>query len=87
MFTLGLNHIGHAASAVSTVLHLPERGRTVAPTLLTLAGFTPVQVELLIGGFLVTVQGAAIMLRRLKSHLPKHAVSRQNASSAVSGRH
>jgi hypothetical protein len=34
MIALGLNHIGHAASAVSTVLHLPERSRTVAPTLL-----------------------------------------------------
>ncbi len=80
MIALGLNHIGHAASAVSTVLHLPERSRTVAPTLLTLAGFTPVQVEVLIGGFLVTVQAANIALHRLKSHLPTHGSSGQSAS-------
>jgi hypothetical protein len=73
MIALGLNHIGHAASAVSTVLHLPERGRTMAPTLLTLAGFTPVQVELLIGGFLVALQGMVIAILRVKSHLPNRS--------------
>jgi hypothetical protein len=71
MFALGLNHIGHTASAVSTVLHLPQKSRAVAPVLLSLAGFTPVQVELLIGGFLVSVQGAGLAFNRLKSHLPK----------------
>jgi hypothetical protein len=87
MIALGLNHIGHAASAVSTVLHLPERGRTVAPALLTLAGFTPVQVELLIGGFLLTVQGIYVALRRYKSHLPNHIASRQSPSHGFLSRH
>jgi hypothetical protein len=70
MVTLGLNHIGHAAAAVSTVLNLPERGRAAAPTLLTLAGFTPMQVELLVTGFVVTVASASALATRLKGHFP-----------------
>jgi hypothetical protein len=87
MFAQGLHHIGHAASAVSTVLHLPERGRTVAPTLLTLAGFTPVQVELLIGGFLVTIQGVDIALRRIKSHLPNGLAGRHSSNQGSTSLH
>jgi hypothetical protein len=87
MFAQGLHHIGHAASAVSTVLHLPERGRTVAPTLLTLAGFTPVQVELLIGGFLVTIQGVDLALRRFKSHLPHGMAARQSSAQGTPALH
>lgn len=87
MITLGLNHIGHAASAVSSVLHLSERTRTAAPALLTLAGFTPVQVELLIGGFLVTVQAADIALRRFKSHLPNRIAIRHSLPPTSSSRH
>ena len=87
MFAQGLHHIGHAASAVSAVLHLPERGRTVAPTLLTLAGFTPVQVELLIGGFLVTIQGVDIALRRIKSHLPNGQAARHSSTQGSTSLH
>ena len=78
MFAQGLHHIGHTASAVSAVLHLPERSRSAAPVLLTLAGFTPVQVELLIGGFLVAVQTASVAFGRFRSHLPSTVSLRQD---------
>lgn len=81
MFVTGLNHIGHAASAVSTVLNLPERGRSIAPTLLTLAGFTPVQVEVLIGGFVMTLASANLIVHRVKSYLPNHVFARHSQRS------
>jgi hypothetical protein len=64
MIVAGFNHIGHTVSAVSTVLNIPERGRAAAPALLTLAGFTPVQVEVLISGFVVALAGLQLILRR-----------------------
>jgi hypothetical protein len=70
MFVAGLNHIGHAASAVSTVLNLPERGRSAAPALLTLAGFTPVQVEILISGFVMALTSTLLIAQRAKAYLP-----------------
>jgi hypothetical protein len=70
MFFAGLNHIGHAASAVSTVLNLPERGRSAAPALLTLAGFTPVQVEILISGFVMALTSTLLIAQRARAHLP-----------------
>jgi hypothetical protein len=70
MFIAGLNHIGHAASAVSTVLNLPERGRHAAPALLTLAGFTPVQVEVLMTGFFMTLASTLLIAQRAKRYLP-----------------
>ena len=70
MFVVGLNHIGHAASAVSTVLNLPERGRSAAPALLTLAGFTPVQVEILISGFVMALTSTLLIVQRARSYLP-----------------
>jgi len=70
MFVAGLNHIGHAASAVSTVLNLPERGRSAAPALLTLAGFTPVQVEILISGFVMALTSTLLIAQRAKGYLP-----------------
>jgi hypothetical protein len=70
MFVAGLNHIGHAASAVSTVLNLPERGRSAAPALLTLAGFTPVQVEILISGFVMALTSTLLIVQRAKGYLP-----------------
>jgi len=78
MFIAGLNHIGHAASAVSTVLNLPERGRNAAPTLLTLAGFTPVQVEVLITGFVMTLASTLLIVRRVRSYLPSHIYARRH---------
>jgi hypothetical protein len=86
MIALGLNHIGHAAAAVSTVLNLPERGRTAAPTLLTLAGFTPVQVELLISGFVLALAGAQATAVRLKGHLPMRVFAR-HTPAVLSHRH
>jgi hypothetical protein len=70
MFVAGLNHIGHAASAVSTVLNLPERGRSAAPALLTLAGFTPVQVEILISGFVMALTSTLLIAQRARGYLP-----------------
>ena len=70
MFVAGLNHIGHAASAVSTVLNLPERGRSAAPALLTLAGFTPVQVEILISGFVMALTSTLLIAQRARTYLP-----------------
>ena len=70
MFVAGLNHIGHAASAVSTVLNLPERGRSAAPALLTLAGFTPVQVEILISGFVMALTSTLLIVQRARGYLP-----------------
>jgi hypothetical protein len=75
MFIAGLNHIGHAASAVSTVLNLPERGRSAAPALLTLAGFTPVQVEVLITGSVMALASANLIVRRAKNYLPKRVAA------------
>jgi hypothetical protein len=70
MIVAGLNHIGHSMAAVSTVLNIPERGRTAAPALLTLAGFSPVQVEVLITGFVVALAGLQLMLRRVRGLMP-----------------
>ena len=70
MVTLGLNHVGHVVSGLSAAVHHPERTKAVAPVMLTLFGFTPVQVELLIGGFAVSVQAARLALSRARSHLP-----------------
>ena len=70
MFIAGLNHIGHAASAMSTVLNLPERGRSAAPALLTLAGFTPVQVEILISGFVMALTSTLLIAQRARTYLP-----------------
>jgi hypothetical protein len=81
MFIAGLNHIGHAASALSSVLNLPVRGRHAAPTLLTLAGFTPVQVEVLITGFVMSLASANLIARRVKSHLPNRVLARHSQGS------
>jgi hypothetical protein len=78
MFVAGFNHIGHAASALSTVLNLPERGRNAAPTLLTLAGFTPVQVEVLITGSVMALASANLIVRRAKNYLPNRVLARHS---------
>jgi hypothetical protein len=69
MVTLGLNHIGHVVSGLSAAVYHPERAKSAAPVLLTLFGFTPVQVELLIGGFLVAAQSANLTLRHVRHRL------------------
>jgi hypothetical protein len=78
MFVAGLNHIGHAASAVSTVLNLPERGRSAAPALLTLAGFTPVQVEILISGFVMALTSTLLIAQRARGYLPSRIPVRRH---------
>ena len=78
MIVAGLNHIGHTVSAVSAVLNIPERGRTAAPALLTLAGFTPVQVEILITGFVDALAGLQLILRRSRGLLPIRISARRH---------
>jgi hypothetical protein len=78
MFVAGLSHIGHAVSAVSTVLNIPERGRNAAPALLTLAGFTPVQAEVLIGGFAMAAASTLVIAQRVKSYLPSRVLAHRH---------
>ena len=78
MIVAGLNHIGHTVSAVSTVLNIPERGRSAAPALLTLAGFTPIQVEILISGFVAALAGLQLILRRGRGLLPIRVPARRH---------
>jgi hypothetical protein len=78
MIVAGLNHIGHTASAMSAVLNLPERGRIAAPTLLTLAGFTPVQVEVLISGFVMALAALQLFLRRGSGLLAARIATRRH---------
>ena len=70
MVTLGLNHIGHVVTGLTAAVYHPERAKAVAPVMLTLFGLTPVQFELLIGGFAVSVQAVRVVLSRAKSRLP-----------------
>jgi hypothetical protein len=70
MVTFGLNHIAHVASGLSAAVYHPVRTKTVAPVLLSLFGFTPVQAELLIGGFLMVLQSITLVAYRAKSYLP-----------------
>jgi len=67
MVTFGLNHIAHVASGLSAAVYHPVRTKTVAPVLF---GFTPVQAELLIGGFLMVLQSITLVAYRAKSYLP-----------------
>ena len=70
MITLGLTHIGHAAGALSAAVQHPERVKAAAPFVLTLLGFTPLQVELLITGFVLTFQAAYLVVLRTGERLP-----------------
>ena len=67
MVTSGLTHIGHVVSGLSAAVYHPERAKSAAPVLLSLFGFTPVQVELLIGGFGLSLQAASMAASRVKS--------------------
>jgi hypothetical protein len=78
MVVAGLSHIGHTVSAVSTVLNIPERGRAAAPALLTLAGFSPIQVEILISGFVMALAGVQLMVRRTQGLLPVRIPARRH---------
>ena len=77
MITLGLTHIGHAAGALSAAVQHPERAKAAAPFVLTLLGFSPIQVELLITGFVLTFQAAYLALSRAGNHLPSPVRIRQ----------
>ncbi len=72
MITLGLDHLAHAAVSTAAVLHIPERAKNVAPTVLTLAGFTPLQVEIMVTGVVLFVQTLIFAALRIKTVLPRH---------------
>jgi hypothetical protein len=78
MVSLGLNHLGHAAAAVSTAVQHPERAKMAAPLVLTLFGFSPLQVELLIGGFVLAVEAARLRIAHAAGRLPIQVRTRQN---------
>ena len=78
MVTLGLGHMGYAAAALTTAVHHPERAKMAAPLVLTLFGFTPIQVEVLIAGLAAAVYGAKLTAERIKSRLPAVAHVRRN---------
>ncbi len=71
MITLGFAHLAHAAST-AVVLHLPERAKATIPTLLTLAGFTPLQIEVTVTGFALFAQALIFAALRFKTSLPDH---------------
>jgi hypothetical protein len=72
MITLGLDHIAHAAVSTAAVLNIPERAKSVAPTVLTIAGFTPLQVEVMVMGAAVFAQALFFAALRIKTVLPRH---------------
>jgi hypothetical protein len=72
MITLGLDHIAHAAVSTAAVLNIPERAKSVAPTVLTIAGFTPLQIEVMVVGVGLMVQTLIFAALRVKTVLPRH---------------
>ncbi len=71
MITLGLDHIAHAAVSSAAVLNIPERAKSVAPTVLTIAGFTPLQVEVMVTGVALFAQALIFAALRVKTVLPR----------------
>ena len=74
MISLGLDHIAHAAVSTAAVLHIPERAKSVAPTVLTIAGFTPLQVEVMVTGVVLLVQTLIFAALRIKTALPRRPI-------------
>jgi hypothetical protein len=72
MISLGLDHIAHAAVSTAAVLHIPERAKSAAPMALGIAGFTPLQIEVLVTGVALFVQALIFAALRIKTALPRH---------------
>ncbi len=72
MITLGLDHLAHAAVTTAAVLHIPERAKSAAPMALSIAGFTPLQVEVMVTGFALFAQALIFAALRIKTALPRH---------------
>jgi hypothetical protein len=73
MVGFALDHIAHAAGTVA-VLNLPEKAKSVVPMALSIAGFTPVQIEILVTGFALLAQALIFAALRVKTALPTHAI-------------
>ena len=74
MITFGLDHIAHAAVSTAAVLNIPERAKNVAPTVLTIAGFTPLQIEVMVTGIALFAQALIFAALRIKTALPHHPI-------------
>ena len=72
MIAQGLEHLTHAAASTAAVLHLPDRARSVAPALLTIAGFTPLQVEVMVTGIGLFAQALIFAAFQVKTALGFH---------------
>jgi hypothetical protein len=72
MIGFGLDHIAHAADTVA-VLNLPEKAKSAVPFALSIAGFTPFQIEILAAGFGLLAQVVFLALLRVKAALPGQA--------------
>ncbi len=70
MITLGFDHLAHAAVSTAAVLNIPERAKSVAPTVLSIAGFTPLQVEVMVTGVALFAQALIFAALRIKTALP-----------------
>ncbi len=70
MITLGLDHLAHAAVSTAAVLNIPERAKTAAPLALSIAGFSPLQVEVMVTGAALFVQTLIFAALRIKTALP-----------------
>jgi len=85
MVGLGLDHIVHVAGAHAAgtfaVLNLPEKAKAAVPTALSIAGFTPMQVELLVAGFALLVQALIFAALRVKTALPAYATVNHRIST------
>ena len=81
MVGFAFDHIAHAAQTVA-VLNLPEKAKSAVPMALSIAGFTPVQIEVLATGFVLLAQAVFLAGLRIKTALP----TRANASLRLSRR-
>lgn len=72
MVSFGLDHIAHAAGTLA-VLNLPEKAKSAVPTALSIAGFTPVQIEVLVTSFALLAQALIFAALRVKTALPVRA--------------
>jgi hypothetical protein len=72
MISLGLDHLAHAAASTAAVLNIPARAKSVAPTVLTVAGFTPLQIEVMVTGVALFAQAVIFAALRIKTALPRH---------------
>jgi len=74
MFNLGLDHIAHAA-ATAGCSSCAGKAKAAVPTLLTIAGFTPLQVEVMITSIALLAQALIFAALRVKTALPNRIFS------------